>query len=32
MMRGIDPTAQTISTLPVGAFRCVNAIDCDATV
>ena len=31
-MRGIDPTAQTSSTLPFGALRCVNAVDCDETV
>jgi hypothetical protein len=31
-MRGIDPTAQTSSTLPFGALRCVNAVECDATV
>jgi hypothetical protein len=31
-MRGIDPTAQTSSTPPFGALRCVNAADCDETV
>ena len=31
-MRGIDPAAQTSSTLPFGALRCVNAVDCDETV
>ena len=31
-MRGIDPTAHTSSTLPFGALRCVNAVDCDETV
>ena len=31
-MRGIDPTAQTSSTLPCGALRCVNAAESDETV
>jgi hypothetical protein len=31
-MRGIDPTAHTSSTLPFGALRCVNAVECGATV
>ncbi len=31
-MRGIDPIAQTSSTLPFGALRCVKALECADTV